>query len=520
MIDAYSKFHFLIVDDFPQFRQAMKLMVESFGARNIELAANGEQAIKALRGKHFDVVLCDYNLGMKKNGQQVLEEARHLKIIRNSAVFCMVTAETTSDMVLGALEYQPDDYLTKPFNKTMLKSRLDKIIARKFELSKVTKAWDSDQLAVAVQQCDVLLDKKSRYALMVKKIKGELLLDLKKYKQAAETYDEVLRSRRMPWAILGRAKAYFFLKEYEQAKQLFNEILNINKSFVSAFDWLAMIDEAQGDLIEAQQKLQEAVKLSPRHIVRQLKLGELSMENQDYEQAEHAFRQTVNIGQHSILNKPSNYLKLSESLVKQVDEASVSERERLSKDVLNVMIEAREIFSNDKELQVHSRLYDAEAYRQLGRKQEAISSLNIAADMFQTVPELLKDDAVLKLAEMYQQLGEVDKANSIEDIAQEHGILAEVQLEMNNKGVSYYQQGLVEEALEAFDEAIVEQPEHISANLNGLQACLKLVELKGHSRELIQKTEQYIERIANMKLLGRRQQRFEKLQQIFEKIRS
>lgn len=36
----------------------------------------------------------------------------------------MVTAETSKEMVMGAREYQPDAYLTKPLNRAMLEKRL------------------------------------------------------------------------------------------------------------------------------------------------------------------------------------------------------------------------------------------------------------------------------------------------------------------------------------------------------------------------------------------------------------
>ncbi len=87
-----------------------------------------------MRRRAYDVVLCDYNLGEGMDGQQVLEEAKHRRLVGYATVFVMITAENTMEMVMGAMEYKPDDYLTKPFNKELLKSRLEKLVARKRDL--------------------------------------------------------------------------------------------------------------------------------------------------------------------------------------------------------------------------------------------------------------------------------------------------------------------------------------------------------------------------------------------------
>ena len=67
--------------------------------------------------KSYDIVLCDYNLGAGQDGQQLLEELRYRHKLKNTSLFVMITAESSRDMVLGALEYLPDDYLTKPITQ-------------------------------------------------------------------------------------------------------------------------------------------------------------------------------------------------------------------------------------------------------------------------------------------------------------------------------------------------------------------------------------------------------------------
>ena len=95
----------LIVDDFPAMRSMMRTMLAAFGADNIAEARTGEEALELLEEESKEIILCDYNLGEGKDGQQVLEEAKHRELIPYSTVFILVTAENTSDMVMGAMEH-------------------------------------------------------------------------------------------------------------------------------------------------------------------------------------------------------------------------------------------------------------------------------------------------------------------------------------------------------------------------------------------------------------------------------
>ena len=133
-IDLSNK-RFLIIDDFGDMRTMIRHMIESYGATEIDMASNGKEAVRLMARHRYDIVLCDYNLGEGQDGQQILEEARHRRLIGLAALFIMITAENTSQMVMGAVEYYPDDYLSKPFNKLVLKTRLERLLARKGDLT-------------------------------------------------------------------------------------------------------------------------------------------------------------------------------------------------------------------------------------------------------------------------------------------------------------------------------------------------------------------------------------------------
>ena len=128
--NPFGKLNYLVVDDFENFRLSMRQMLRSCGADQIELVANANQAIQYCAYNHIDVVLCDFNLGDGKSGQHVLEELRHKKLLKRSSLFLMVTAETSKEMVMGAREYQPDAYLTKPVAREMYVDLVQSLLRR------------------------------------------------------------------------------------------------------------------------------------------------------------------------------------------------------------------------------------------------------------------------------------------------------------------------------------------------------------------------------------------------------
>lgn len=131
----------LIVEDNPVIRKSIRDMLYSLNADTITEADNGVAAINAMAKTTFEIVLCDYNLGPGKNGQQVLEEARHRKLIDYRSIFILISSEQSTSAVLGAMDSKPDEYLTKPFNAQQLISRLSRHFARRDYLGGIEKPW-------------------------------------------------------------------------------------------------------------------------------------------------------------------------------------------------------------------------------------------------------------------------------------------------------------------------------------------------------------------------------------------
>ena len=312
MDDRFHNYRYLIIDDFDQMRVSFKSMLGSVGAQDIVTKGSGEAALKTLAGEKFDVVICDYNLGEGKDGQQVLEEARHLGYLGHACTFFMITAECNMPLVLGALEQQPDEYMVKPINREVLLHRLAGALQRKRQLSVIDDVLERGDKSRAIELCTEHRGGDLKRSLYLAKLQGELCLDLARYDQAQAVYEELLRIRTFPWARFGLGKIAYLRGELAQAQQTFEALIEQNHHYLEVYDWLAKVHEDQGDTETAQSLLVQATQLSPKLVNRQRTLGRLAQANADDGVAARAYQSAVRWGRNSCFASAEEYRQLAE----------------------------------------------------------------------------------------------------------------------------------------------------------------------------------------------------------------
>ena len=263
-VNPFGKLNYLVIDDFENFRLSIRQMLRSCGADTIELVSNASQAIQHCTYNHVDVVLCDFNLGEGKNGQHILEDLRYKKLLKRSSLFLMVTAETSKEMVMGAREYQPDAYLTKPINRAVLEKRLGALISQRNTLMPINREIDRENYPEAISLCLQLLPRQPRYKTWLMKTLGDLYFQLGDLAHALKIYDDVLAQRELSWARLGRCKVLLANRSFDQAVDGLRELIANHPDYMEAYDLLAEGFERQGRPTQAQQVLEKAIEHSPQ----------------------------------------------------------------------------------------------------------------------------------------------------------------------------------------------------------------------------------------------------------------
>lgn len=298
MID-FSKKHFLVVDDFSEFRSSIRGILRLLGVQHIDMAANGNEVLELCRQKRYDVILHDYNLGDGLNGQQVLEQLHAEQLLSPHCIFIMITAENTQAMVLAALECQPDDYLTKPFNKVTLQTRLERAMRRKRVLAPVLNAVESGDTLAVLQACQVLIEQDPRYAVLCHNHLASALHDLGRYQELAAFLEEQARSRPTGWNLQALAQLWLRQGNLEQASRLLTAAVRQFAMMPELLDMQAELAILNNDLPATVERLQQAVHMSPNTLRRQIKLIDYAWLNNDSASAQHAVRQIWEIGRYT-----------------------------------------------------------------------------------------------------------------------------------------------------------------------------------------------------------------------------
>lgn len=120
----------LIIDDSDQIRWFLKHVF--YQEYEIIEACNGEQGIERARQEHPDIILCDVMMPVKDG----LAVCRELKSDPDTLhiPFIMLTAKIESEDVIAGIECGADDYMTKPFDMSVLRSKILSVLKRQEEM--------------------------------------------------------------------------------------------------------------------------------------------------------------------------------------------------------------------------------------------------------------------------------------------------------------------------------------------------------------------------------------------------
>ena len=119
----------LIVDDNEDNRYTLTRRLQREGYQNLTTAADGKQALDLLESRPFALVLLDVMMP-DLNGYQVLERMRADDRLRHIPVI-MISALDEIDSVIRCIELGAEDYLSKPFNPTLLRARVGASLEKK-----------------------------------------------------------------------------------------------------------------------------------------------------------------------------------------------------------------------------------------------------------------------------------------------------------------------------------------------------------------------------------------------------
>lgn len=485
----YQDLAVLVADDFSSFRSTVNTMLMNLGVIDVEMASNGEEVIEKCGLKSYDVVLCDYDLGPGRNGQHVLEELRHNKLISPTSVFIMVSAEASRNIVMSAYDCEPDDYLMKPITGMMLEQRMHRLLTQKEVLRPIFSAIKKGEIQIAV---DMLIDlslAEDRHSVPAQKLLGDVFIKTGELRKAEKLYKRALEVRQVDWARLGLAYVKQLQGDLDTARDYLHKIVEENPLYLPAYDVLADNWNIQGDKQAVQDTVEKAVDVSPMSILRQKRLAKVANENEDAMTAVSALRKTIKLGKLSCFGEPEDSFELARTVSNALEKDLELPSDAVN-EALTVLESVKEEFDlSDEEASQIDLLQgrvlandgNVSAARQCLRKTELdlfSDEMNIDLDVDRVTLLLStgENDRAEELLEFLQEKYAEDQS-ALEKLDQ---FLAEpasesnreLVAEVNREGIDLYSVGEFDKAIEFFERARKLFPKHIGIQLNIVQSLI------------------------------------------------
>lgn len=476
MID-FSKMRFLVVDDFSEFRSSIRGILRLLAVQHIDTAANGNDVLELCRRHRYDVILHDYNLGDGLNGQQVLEQLHAEKRLSPHCIFIMVTAENTQAMVLAALECEPDDYLTKPFSKVALQTRLERLVRRKRVLAPVLTAVEAGDHEAVLRVCQAIEQSEPRHAVLCLRYQAAALEGLGRYPELAQMLEHQARTRPTGWNLQALAQLWLRQGRLDQVTRLLAAAVRQFPMMPELCDMQAELAALQQDLPAVQAALQQAVELSPNTLRRQIALARQAWLNNELDIPAHALRQCWEVGRYTTVFDPELLWQLASIL------AQGAGTRRLPEDAEHWLTIIERHWQSALAVQPAAVLLRIEQKRRQGMEPDRATLQSLVAEL-QEHARSYAAITLLQLGDWLTQLGEAQAAESLWRLcAQRHagtlGVLEQVvtrlplfdasalraAVELSRQAAACHMQGQPEEAAALFEQAVQAAPDLIELNI-------------------------------------------------------
>ncbi len=171
----------LIVEDEKDISDILSLQLQAKG-HNVHVIADGSEALEHIQNNDHQTDL--YILDRMLPGTSGLEICKFLRMFKKTKnrPILMVTAMTRPDDIIDGLDAGADDYITKPFDTTVLMARVRALLRRAESLqvsedNKEASLYTVNQLKVDTNQCKAWIEDReldltlSEYKLLVSFLK-------------------------------------------------------------------------------------------------------------------------------------------------------------------------------------------------------------------------------------------------------------------------------------------------------------------------------------------------------------
>lgn len=365
---------------------------------------------------------------------------------------------------------------------------------------------------------------------------GQLLLKQKNFEQALNIYSQLVADRSVSWAKLGQAICIYKLGDPEKALEILNSTLIDHPLYVQCYDWIAKILLFLGRSEEAQTALEKAIAISPKAVLRQMELGRIAYQNDDLVVAESAFKNAIRLGRYSCHKSVKNYLQFARSAQVLLKNPGDRTTQNKASEVLRAMDELKQDYPADNDSLFFASILEAKTHTNMDNIKEARRCLSDAELIYANFesPEI---ELQLHIVEAYIDTEQSVKAQQMIDILKtaslskeqrkklddlDHALNGEAlkrhSSQLNGEGVEHFEQGNLEAAIEAFDQATQYQFATPSAMLNSIQAKIAFMEKVKPNKEMLKECRALLIRLGEIDKDDERFPRYARLRKTYDRL--
>lgn len=232
----------LVVDDLPQMRDMLRVMLKNNGYVHLTMAESGKRALWVIQQQPVDLVVTDWTMP-NMTGIELLKCIKGDPDLYTIPVV-MISDERSTDKVLYAVEEGVDGFLVKPFSENDLLAKMK-----------------------------IALNKKATVDLLEKKIGEMRRLKLsKQYREALELGFELLKITKNQRVALLTCECLYQVEEYDKAIAMMPDTEEKNRSSRHS-NLLGKIHLSLKQYDQGILALEQAVKVNPLNNERKIDLA-------------------------------------------------------------------------------------------------------------------------------------------------------------------------------------------------------------------------------------------------------
>lgn len=307
----------LIVDSALATRRALQEQVSQLGASSVIFASTVSEVENHLQTRDFGLIICEYLLEGDRNGQQLLEELRVQKALPWFTAFMMVTGERTYSNVVSVAEFEPDDYLIKPFTASSLSSRIIKIFTRKGRLAQAYKSFYEEEFDKVPAACIQLEKSFPQYLNELQRLRIESIFKANRHDEAEGELEEAMLMSPRPWMNLMLGKIKSEKKKFAEAEELLAKVVRENPEYMAATDLYADVLWEQDKPDQALEALERLGARAVASVTRLRKLADLSLRVGDDTRSKTYLNKVIDRSRNSSLTQMHDYLQLAKIFTKE-----------------------------------------------------------------------------------------------------------------------------------------------------------------------------------------------------------